>query len=142
MKVLTERRCRRREKILATARDLLAKHGYVGVTMRELAAKSNVTPKTLYHLKPCITSSAIRKSCCISLSKSDFGIPTRQSVITRSKRLLISFFYRRGGRRIYQKDFTKYEMSLMLSSLTQGYTHQKVTRIVRALQKKLAKHER
>lgn len=49
MKVLTERRCRRREKILATARDLLAKHGYVGVTMRELAAKSNVTPKTLYH---------------------------------------------------------------------------------------------
>ena len=49
MKVLTERQYRRREKILAAARDLISKHGYVGVTMRELAAISNVTPKTLYH---------------------------------------------------------------------------------------------
>ena len=39
MKVLTERQYRRREKILATARDLISKHGYVGVTMRELAEK-------------------------------------------------------------------------------------------------------
>ena len=49
MKALTERQYRRREKILATARDLIAEYGYKGVTMRDLAAKSNVTPKTLYH---------------------------------------------------------------------------------------------
>ncbi len=49
MRALTERQYQRREKILAAARDLITKHGYAGVTMRELAAKANVTPKTLYH---------------------------------------------------------------------------------------------
>lgn len=49
MKVLTEKQYQRREKILATARDLIVKKGYKNVTMRDLAAKSNVTPKTLYH---------------------------------------------------------------------------------------------
>jgi AcrR family transcriptional regulator len=49
MKVLTERQYRRREAILASARDLITAHGYEGVTMRDLAAKANVTPKTLYH---------------------------------------------------------------------------------------------
>ena len=49
MRALTERQYRRREKILAAARDLITQHGYDGVTMRKLAAKANVTPKTLYH---------------------------------------------------------------------------------------------
>ena len=48
MKILTERQFQRREKILSTARKLIEQEGYQGVTMRELARKSNVTPKTLY----------------------------------------------------------------------------------------------
>ena len=48
MKVLTERQFQRREKILSTARKLIEQEGYQGVTMRELARRSNVTPKTLY----------------------------------------------------------------------------------------------
>lgn len=47
---LTERQIRRRENILAAARKLLTEHGFEGVTMRELAKDSGVTPKTLYHL--------------------------------------------------------------------------------------------
>lgn len=50
MRALTERQIRRRENILAAARKLLAEHGVEGVTMRELAKESGVTPKTLYHL--------------------------------------------------------------------------------------------
>jgi AcrR family transcriptional regulator len=50
MRALTERQIRRRENILAAARKLLAEHGVEGVTMRELARESGVTPKTLYHL--------------------------------------------------------------------------------------------
>ena len=49
MRALTERQYRRREKILATARDLISLHGYKGVTTGELALKADVTPKTLYH---------------------------------------------------------------------------------------------
>jgi len=49
MRALTEKQYRRREKILAAARDLITRHGYNGVTMRDLAAKASVTPKTLYH---------------------------------------------------------------------------------------------
>ena len=50
MKGLTERQIRRREDILAAARTLITKHGFEGVTMRELALESGVTPKTLYAL--------------------------------------------------------------------------------------------
>ena len=46
---LTERQFRRREKILSVARELIAEHGYNGVRMRELADRSGVTAKTLYH---------------------------------------------------------------------------------------------
>ncbi len=49
MRALTEKQYRRREKILAAARDLITRHGYSGVTMRDLAVKAGVTPKTLYH---------------------------------------------------------------------------------------------
>ena len=48
MKILTERQFQRREKILSTARRLIEQEGYQGVTMRELARRSSVTPKTLY----------------------------------------------------------------------------------------------
>lgn len=48
MKILTERQAKRRNKILSTARELITQHGYKGVTMRELAVRSEVTPKTLY----------------------------------------------------------------------------------------------
>jgi AcrR family transcriptional regulator len=49
LKNLTERQIRRREDILAATRELIAKRGYEGVTMRELAKASGVAPKTLYH---------------------------------------------------------------------------------------------
>lgn len=45
----TERQLRRREDILIAAREMIADRGYDGVNMRDLAAKSGVTPKTLYH---------------------------------------------------------------------------------------------
>ncbi len=49
MKGFTERQIRRRENILAAARELIAERGYEGVTMRDLAKASGVAPKTLYH---------------------------------------------------------------------------------------------
>jgi AcrR family transcriptional regulator len=48
MKQLTERQKSRRAAILAAARELIVEHGYEGVTMRELAARSDVALKTLY----------------------------------------------------------------------------------------------
>ena len=48
MKIFTEKQFQRREKILSTARKLIEAEGYEGVTMRELARESSVTPKTLY----------------------------------------------------------------------------------------------
>ncbi len=48
-KKLTERQIRRRENILAAARELITERGYDGVTMRDLAKASGVAPKTLYH---------------------------------------------------------------------------------------------
>jgi AcrR family transcriptional regulator len=48
MKQLTERQISRRAAILAAARDLIVERGYEGVTMRELAARSDVALKTLY----------------------------------------------------------------------------------------------
>jgi AcrR family transcriptional regulator len=49
LKSYTERQIRRRENILAAARELITEHGYDGVTMRDLARASGVAPKTLYH---------------------------------------------------------------------------------------------
>jgi len=49
LKKLTERQIRRREDILAAARELITERGYEGVTMRDLAKASGVAPKTLYH---------------------------------------------------------------------------------------------
>ncbi len=45
----TERQIRRRENILAAARELITERGYDGVTMRDLAEASGVAPKTLSH---------------------------------------------------------------------------------------------
>lgn len=41
---------RRRERILAAARDIIAERGYEGLTMRDLAAASRVTVPTIYNL--------------------------------------------------------------------------------------------
>ncbi|NIP14460.1 MAG: TetR family transcriptional regulator [Pseudomonadales bacterium] len=49
MKGFTERQLKRRERILAAARQLITDRGYDGVTMRDLAKESGVAPKTLYH---------------------------------------------------------------------------------------------
>jgi len=212
MKVLTERQYRRREKILAAARDLISKHGYVGVTMRELAAKSNVTPKTLYHqfgnkekllriaveerfrhtyqaivdhdVKKGIdklffiidaVAESLRKNSSYAKAlapmlrsrKSDpfssIRIQTYRAAIKQIEAegdfvdwidvdIISQVVYRHvgplylGGHadvisgEVKLEDLTKYDLSLMLSSITQGYTQQKVTKTVRALQKAMAKN--
>ena len=49
MRKPTERQLRRRERILSAARELISRHGYEGVRMRDLARAADVAPKTLYH---------------------------------------------------------------------------------------------
>jgi AcrR family transcriptional regulator len=50
MDLLAERRSEREDRILETARQLIAERGYDGVGMRELASKSRVSVPTLYNL--------------------------------------------------------------------------------------------
>jgi AcrR family transcriptional regulator len=50
MDLVTRQREERKQRILATARQLIAEHGYDGVTMRDLAEKSLVSVPTLYNL--------------------------------------------------------------------------------------------
>lgn len=211
MKVLTERQYRRREKILATARDLISKHGYVGVTMRELAEKSSVTPKTLYHqfgskekllriaveerfrhtyqaisdheVKKGIdklffiidaVAESIRKNSSYAKAlvpmlrsrKSDpfssIRMETYRAAIEQIESeddfvdwvdvdIISQVVYRHvnplyvgghidvGSGEVKLEVLIKHDLSLMLSSITQGYTQQKVIKTVRALQKTLAK---
>ena len=47
---LTPRQLQRRERILATVRQQLSKSGYEGLSMRDVAAASDVSPTTLYNL--------------------------------------------------------------------------------------------
>ena len=49
-KVLTPRQVARRESIIEAVRTLLARHGYDGVSMREVAAEAGVSPSTLYEI--------------------------------------------------------------------------------------------
>lgn len=211
MKVLTERQYRRREKILATARDLISKHGYVGVTMRELAEKSSVTPKTLYHqfgskekllriaveerfrhtyqaisdheVKKGIdklffiidaVAESIRKNASYakalapmlrsrkSDSFSSIRMETYRAAIEQIESeddfvdwvdvdIISQVVYRHvnplyvgghidvGSGEVKLEVLIKHDLSLMLSSITKGYTQQKVIKTVRALQKTLAK---
>ena len=211
MKVLTERQYRRREKILATARDLISKHGYVGVTMRELAEKSSVTPKTLYHqfgskekllriaveerfrhtyqaisdheVKKGIdklffiidaVAESIRKNASYakalapmlrsrkSDSFSSIRMETYRAAIEQIESeddfvdwvdvdIISQVVYRHvnplyvggqidvGSGEVKLEVLIKHDLSLMLSSISKGYTQQKVMKTVRALQKTLAK---
>jgi len=50
MDLVTRQREERKKRILAVARQLMAEHGYDGVTMRDLAEKSLVSVPTLYNL--------------------------------------------------------------------------------------------
>lgn len=50
MSVLDEKMATRRERILETARILIEREGYDGLTMRNLASESGVTVPTLYNL--------------------------------------------------------------------------------------------
>ena len=211
MKVLTERQYRRREKILATARDLISKHGYVGVTMRELAEKSSVTPKTLYHqfgskekllriaveerfrhtyqaisdheVKKGIdklffiidaVAESIRKNASYakalapmlrsrkSDSFSSIRMETYRAAIEQIESeddfvdwvdvdIISQVVYRHvnplyvgghigvGSGEVKLEVLIKHDLSLMLCSITKGYTQQKAIKTVRALQKTLAK---
>ena len=46
-KALTPRQVARRESIIEAVRTLLARRGYDGVSMREVAAEAGVSPSTL-----------------------------------------------------------------------------------------------
>lgn len=206
MRALTERQYRRREKILATARDLITRYGYEGVTMRELAEKANVTPKTLYHqfgnkerllhiaveerfrhtyqaindhkmkkgidklfyiidavaasakknqayaqaLGPLTVGQssdpflAIRlntyRSALLQIQHDggfeenvDIGLLTH--VIYRSVHPLYPTWY--GAVKVKPAHFSKYNVSLVLSSLTSGYTNQQVVKMMKLMQKEL-----
>ena len=50
MDLVTKQREERKRRILEVARQLIAEHGYDGVTMRDLAEKSLVSVPTLYNL--------------------------------------------------------------------------------------------
>jgi AcrR family transcriptional regulator len=50
MSLIDEHKAERRTRILAAARQLIAAHGYHGLTMRELARASRVSVPTLYNL--------------------------------------------------------------------------------------------
>ena len=207
MRALTERQYRRREKILAAARDLITQHGYEGVTMRKLAAKASVTPKTLYHqfgnkekllrtaveerfrhtyqaiddhqvkkgidklyfivdavadstrkneayaqaLAPLIGSRS--KDPFISIRLQTYRNAVRQindegefvswadpdalaHVIYRNVHPLYLYWYgQKSG--IKPEDVTKYNISLVLASVTTGYTHQKCMATIKEKQSAL-----
>ena len=50
MKARTPRQEARQDRILAVAREVIAQHGYDGLTMRDLANAADVSPTTLYNL--------------------------------------------------------------------------------------------
>ena len=206
MRALTERQYRRREKILATARDLITKHGYAGVTMRELAAKANVTPKTLYHqfgnkeklLKiaveerfrhtyQAIDNQAFKKGIdkiyfiietIADTTRKNLAYANALGPLTASQPndpflsirlniyrgalmqikeegdldetvdvgLLTHVIYRNvhplypnwyGAEKAKPEDFSRYNASLVLSSVTTGYTHQQVVKTLKIMQKEL-----
>ncbi|MBA3499253.1 MAG: TetR/AcrR family transcriptional regulator [Myxococcota bacterium] len=50
MSLFEEHKAERRERIISAARELVTKHGYEGLTMRDLAAAARVSVPTLYNL--------------------------------------------------------------------------------------------
>jgi AcrR family transcriptional regulator len=50
MSLFEEHKAERRARIIAAARELVTKHGYDGLTMRDLAAAARVSVPTLYNL--------------------------------------------------------------------------------------------
>lgn len=50
MSLFEEHKAERRTRIIAAARELVVKHGYDGLTMRDLADKARVSVPTLYNL--------------------------------------------------------------------------------------------
>ncbi|HUQ07289.1 MAG TPA: TetR/AcrR family transcriptional regulator [Kofleriaceae bacterium] len=65
MGLLDEHKSERRARILASARQQLAKHGYDGLTMRDLAQAARVSVPTLYNLfggKDAILAAAMAES--------------------------------------------------------------------------------
>ena len=66
-----EKRLERRSAILIAARRLLARHGFEGVTMRDLARESGVTVPTLYNIfanKEAVIAEAIEELVRLQLS--------------------------------------------------------------------------
>ena len=66
MDLVTEQKLERRERILASARELIAERGYEGLTMRDLAAHCRVSVPTLYNQfgsKDSLLAAAVETHC-------------------------------------------------------------------------------
>ena len=50
VKVLTPKQLSRRQRILSSAREMIADHGYEGMVMSQIAEAAGVSPTTLYNL--------------------------------------------------------------------------------------------
>lgn len=206
MRNLTERQLRRRERILSAARELISRHGYDGVRMRDLASAADVAPKTLYHqfqnkenlLRTAVEERFRRTYRDIDNAEIDRGIDrlffivesvastTRKNLAyaralapmlgsstafaeirLRSYRkaidqidaegefvdwvdvgmltaiiyrqvnpLYLAWFFSRGAQP-HRANVAKLDMSLILRSVTTGYTQERVTRTIVEMQEKL-----
>lgn len=85
MGLLDEHKSERRARILAAARQQLARHGYDGLTMRDLAQAARVSVPTLYNLfggKDAILASAMAESVERIAS---LAVPAETSFFERAK---------------------------------------------------------
>jgi AcrR family transcriptional regulator len=85
MGLLEEHKSERRARILAAARQQLAKHGYDGLTMRDLAQAARVSVPTLYNLfggKDAILAAAMSESVERVAS---IAVPAETSYFERAK---------------------------------------------------------
>jgi AcrR family transcriptional regulator len=72
MSLFEEHKAERRSRIIAAARELVVKHGYDGLTMRDLADKARVSVPTLYNLfgsKDAILVAGLERTAVVIASR-------------------------------------------------------------------------
>lgn len=72
MSLFEEHKAERRSRIIAAARELVVKHGYDGLTMRDLADKARVSVPTLYNLfgsKDAILVAGLERTAAVIASR-------------------------------------------------------------------------
>ncbi len=78
MKSRTPRQEARQDRILEVARELIAQHGYDGLTMRDLANSADVSPTTLYNLyanKDALVLAAVADLLALTHSRLEAFVP-------------------------------------------------------------------